>query len=154
MPAGPPCAAMCRDPAIGFWRPSDLPTADWLSSIGALSRKGGKIPVTRSGDQVTGIVDMVGVMRWPQPRGAFSPNDEPERNLWFVRDPVAIASAKGWGEVAPFFVEIGKSAAAQRPSARRHAQRELAQRTSAIRDHMVRTRRGGRCDVRVLASQP
>ena len=68
--------------------------------------EGRQEPVTRSGDQVTGIVDMVGVMRWPQPRGAFSPNDEPKRNLWFVRDPVAIASAKGWGEVAPFFVEL------------------------------------------------
>jgi cytochrome oxidase assembly protein ShyY1 len=35
-------------------------------------------------------------MRWPQPRGTFSPNDDPGHNLWFVRDPVAIASAKGW----------------------------------------------------------
>ena len=68
--------------------------------------EGRQEPVTRSADQITGIVDMVGVMRWPQPRGAFSPNDEPVRNLWFVRDPVAIASAKGWGEVAPFFVEL------------------------------------------------
>ena len=49
---------------------------------------------------------MVGVMRWPQPRGAFLPNDDPGRNLWFVRDPVAIASAKGWGDVAPFFIEL------------------------------------------------
>ena len=60
----------------------------------------------RSADQVTGTVDMVGVMRWPQPRGTFSPNDDPGHNLWFVRDPVAIASAKGWGEVAPFFIEL------------------------------------------------
>ena len=57
-------------------------------------------------DHTVGIVDMVGVMRWPQPRGAFSPPDEPERNLWFVRDPAAIASAKGWGDVAPFFIEL------------------------------------------------
>jgi cytochrome oxidase assembly protein ShyY1 len=49
---------------------------------------------------------MVGVMRWPEPRGMFSPKDEPARNLWFVRDPVGIASAKGWGDVAPFFVEL------------------------------------------------
>jgi surfeit locus 1 family protein len=62
--------------------------------------------VVRSVDKMTGVVDMVGVMRWPQSRGAFSPNDEPGRNLWFVRDPVAIASAKGWGEIAPFFIEL------------------------------------------------
>jgi surfeit locus 1 family protein len=62
--------------------------------------------VMHSPEQTTGIVDMVGVMRWPQSRGAFSPNDEPARNLWFVRDPVAIAAAKGWGEVAPFSIEL------------------------------------------------
>ena len=62
--------------------------------------------VVRSIDNMAGVVDMVGVMRWPQPRSAFSPNDDPGRNLWFVRDPVAIASAKGWGDVAPFFIEL------------------------------------------------
>ena len=28
------------------------------------------------------------------------------RNIWFVRDPVAIAAAKSWGEVAPFFIDL------------------------------------------------
>jgi cytochrome oxidase assembly protein ShyY1 len=46
------------------------------------------------------------VLRWPESRGAFSPKDDPDRNIWFVRDPVAIAAAKSWGEVAPFFVEL------------------------------------------------
>ena len=116
--------------------------------------EGRQEPVTRSADQITGIVAMVGVMRWPQPRGAFSPNDEPGRNLWFVRDPVGDRIHKGLGRGCAVLCRIGKSAAAQRPSARRHPQRELAQRTSAVRDHMVRARRGGRGDVRVLASQP
>ena len=31
---------------------------------------------------------------------------DPGRNLWFVRDQLAIAQGKGWGEVAPFFVEL------------------------------------------------
>jgi len=31
---------------------------------------------------------------------------DPAKNLWFVRDPAAIAAAKGWGEVAPFYVEL------------------------------------------------
>jgi surfeit locus 1 family protein len=49
---------------------------------------------------------MTGVMRWPQPRDLFSPKDDAARNLWFVRDQLAIAAAKGWGEVAPFYVEL------------------------------------------------
>ena len=49
---------------------------------------------------------MTGVMRWPQARSYFAPADDPLRNLWFVRDHLAIARAKGWGEVAPFYVEL------------------------------------------------
>ena len=51
-------------------------------------------------------VEIVGVMRWPEARGVFTPADDTRRNLWFVRDPVAIADAKHWGKVAPFFVEL------------------------------------------------
>jgi cytochrome oxidase assembly protein ShyY1 len=45
-------------------------------------------------------------MRWPESRGVFSPKDDPDHNLWFVRDPVAIAATKGWADVAPFYIEL------------------------------------------------
>jgi surfeit locus 1 family protein len=61
---------------------------------------------TRAAGAATGRADLVGVLRWPESRGAFSPKDDPDRNIWFVRDPVAIAAAKSWGEVAPFFIEL------------------------------------------------
>jgi surfeit locus 1 family protein len=60
----------------------------------------------RPGTSLAGESELVGVMRWPEARGIFSPKDDPARNLWFVRDPGAIASAKGWGDVAPFLVEL------------------------------------------------
>ncbi len=44
-------------------------------------------------------------MRWPDTRYWFTPNDDPAHNLWFSRDPVAIAAAKNVGPVAPFYVE-------------------------------------------------
>lgn len=53
-----------------------------------------------------GSIDMVGAMRWPERRSFFTPKDDPGRNLWFVRDHLAIAAAKGWGEVAPFYIEL------------------------------------------------
>jgi len=68
--------------------------------------EGRQDPATRTAGEVSGPVDMVGAMRWPEPRGFFAPRDDPARNLWFVRDPAAIAAAKGWGAVAPFFVEL------------------------------------------------
>ncbi|MGB6538622.1 MAG: SURF1 family protein [Xanthobacteraceae bacterium] len=55
--------------------------------------------------QIAGPVDIVGSLRWPDTRHWFTPNDEPAKNLWFSRDPQAIAAAKNLGAVAPFYVE-------------------------------------------------
>ena len=52
-----------------------------------------------------GPVDIVGVMRWPEARHWFSPHDDPAHNVWYTRDPAAIAAAKSIGAVAPFYVE-------------------------------------------------
>jgi cytochrome oxidase assembly protein ShyY1 len=35
----------------------------------------------------------------------FTPRDEPHHNLFYSRDPEAIARAKGWGAVAPYYIE-------------------------------------------------
>ncbi len=60
---------------------------------------------TRTEGEPDGVVDIVGVMRWPEPRGTFTPNDEPAKNLWFVRDPAAMATAEKWGTIAPFYID-------------------------------------------------
>jgi surfeit locus 1 family protein len=62
-------------------------------------------PKSRPAGQLSGPVDIVGAMRWPDTRHWFTPNDDPAHNLWFARDPVAIAAAKNIGPVAPFYVE-------------------------------------------------
>lgn len=67
--------------------------------------EGRQDPKTRAQGQPSGVVDIVGVMRWPEQRGFFIPNDEPQKNLWFTRDPAAMAAAKRWGTVAPFYVD-------------------------------------------------
>jgi surfeit locus 1 family protein len=48
---------------------------------------------------------MIGVMRWPEKPGLFTPAGDPIRNMWFARDSDAIAAAKGLS-VAPFYVEL------------------------------------------------
>jgi surfeit locus 1 family protein len=53
----------------------------------------------------SGLVNITGVMRWPEVRGMFTPTDKPATNLWFVRDHLAIAAAKGIGPVAPVYIE-------------------------------------------------
>jgi surfeit locus 1 family protein len=62
-------------------------------------------PATRHGGTIAGPVAMTGTLRWPDARSFFSPADEPAHNLWFLRDPAAIAAAKGLKDVAPFYVE-------------------------------------------------
>lgn len=52
-----------------------------------------------------GPLDIVGVMRWPEAPGLFTPSGDPARNMWFARDQLAIAAAKNWGDVAPFYIE-------------------------------------------------
>lgn len=62
-------------------------------------------PTSRAAGRIIGPVDIVGAMRWPERRGWFTPDGDPARNLWFARDHRAIAAAKGWGNVAPFYIE-------------------------------------------------
>jgi surfeit locus 1 family protein len=67
--------------------------------------EGRQDPISRTEGQLSGPLQIFGVMRWPEERHWFTPNDEPAHNLWFARDPQAIAAAKGLGLVAPFYVE-------------------------------------------------
>ena len=52
-----------------------------------------------------GSVDIVGVMRWPEQRGLFTPADDLKTNVWYLRDPAAMAQAKKWGEIAPYYID-------------------------------------------------
>ncbi len=60
---------------------------------------------TRREGEVTGAVEIVGALRWPERPGLFTPTGDPAHNLWFARDHLAIADQKGWGAVAPFYVQ-------------------------------------------------
>ncbi len=65
-------------------------------------------PKIAADGEMSGPVEIVGAMRWPDSRHWFTPSDDAAHNLWFTRDPAAIAAAKGLGKrrsVAPFYVE-------------------------------------------------
>jgi surfeit locus 1 family protein len=90
----------------GYWVFTPAQTRDGLVAVDR-----GFVPLerrdaaTRAAWQVSGPLDIVGVLRWPDARSWFTPNDDPAKNIWFVRDPTAIAAGKGWGVVPPFYVE-------------------------------------------------
>jgi surfeit locus 1 family protein len=91
----------------GYWvfTPARLTDGSLVVVNRGFVSEGRQEPGSRLPGQVAGTVDIVGVMRWPEERGLFTPADNPARNLWFVRDQHAIAAAKNLGPVAPFFVE-------------------------------------------------
>jgi len=63
-----------------------------------------RIEASREVPQCT--LDLVGVLRWPEKPGMFTPNDEPQNNVWYTRDQKAISATKSWDAPAPFYVEL------------------------------------------------
>lgn len=51
-------------------------------------------------------VTLTGYIRFPESAGALTPAENPARRLWFTRDHLAMAHALGWGEVAPFYIDL------------------------------------------------
>jgi surfeit locus 1 family protein len=51
-------------------------------------------------------VTLTGYLRYPETAGTLTPHDDVNKRLWFNRDQRAMASALGWGDVAPFYVDL------------------------------------------------
>jgi surfeit locus 1 family protein len=62
-------------------------------------------PARRAAGQVSGEVTVTGLMRPPEARNTFTPADELDKNLWFTRDPPALAAHWGLSDAAPFSVD-------------------------------------------------
>jgi cytochrome oxidase assembly protein ShyY1 len=56
---------------------------------------------------VSGEVEtMTGYIRFQEAAGWLTPAENPAKRLWFVRDHLAMAKSLGWGEVAPFYIDL------------------------------------------------
>jgi surfeit locus 1 family protein len=64
-----------------------------------------KDPASRGQSVPLGSIDIVGVMRWPEARGMFTPDDDPKTNVWYLRNQKAMAAVKKWDAPAPFYIE-------------------------------------------------
>ena len=64
-----------------------------------------KDPATRAAGQIPGEVTVTGLLRAPEGRNWFTPADEPQKNQWFTRDPVALAKYLGISDAAPFTID-------------------------------------------------
>lgn len=59
---------------------------------------------SRPKSQIEGETRVTGLMRPPQTRNLFTPDDEPEKDIFFTRDPAVIAAHFGLA-AAPFIVD-------------------------------------------------
>jgi cytochrome oxidase assembly protein ShyY1 len=51
-------------------------------------------------------VTLIGYLRFSESAGLFTPAENRDKRLWFTRDHLAMARALGWGEVAPFYIDL------------------------------------------------
>jgi cytochrome oxidase assembly protein ShyY1 len=49
---------------------------------------------------------LTGYIRFPEKAGVLTPPENLAKRLWFARDHLAMARALGWGEVAPFYIDL------------------------------------------------
>lgn len=92
---------------VGYWvfTPARLKDGATVMVDRGFIPEGRRDPATRAQGQGSGPTEVIGVLRWPEAAGLFTPSADPAANLWFARDPAAMAAAKGIGTVAPFYVE-------------------------------------------------
>lgn len=56
---------------------------------------------------VTGApITLIGYIRFPERPGSFTPQADAVKRLWFARDHLAMAQTLGWGDVAPFYIDL------------------------------------------------
>jgi surfeit locus 1 family protein len=91
----------------GYWvfTPARLADGSLVMIDRGFVPEGRQDPATRRAGQIAGRSDLVGVLRWPEVSGLFTPAANPSTNLWFARDPAGMATAKAIGPIAPFYVE-------------------------------------------------
>lgn len=50
--------------------------------------------------------DLIGYIRFPRKAGMLTPAASAAKRLWFTRDQLEMSRLLGWGEVAPFYVDL------------------------------------------------
>jgi surfeit locus 1 family protein len=91
----------------GYWvfTPARFASGEILMVNRGFVPDGKQAPAARPDGLIGGPVDMIGVLRWPEQPGLFTPAGDAARNIWFARDSSAMAAAKGLS-AAPFYLEL------------------------------------------------
>ena len=61
-----------------------------------------------------GRVTVTGLLRMPEPGGAFLRSNDPAADRWFSRDVAAISASRGLSMVAPYFIDAEREPSGSR----------------------------------------
>ncbi len=91
----------------GFWvmTPLELPGGAFVIVNRGFIPLDRKDPATRKEGQETGTVSVTGLLRMPEETSMFTPGNDPAKNVWYRRDALEIANARGLSRVAKFTVD-------------------------------------------------
>ena len=94
----------------GWWIMNALRTPEDIVLVNR-----GFVPDAASVAPASGSATVEGLLRLPEPGGAFLRRNDPAADRWFSRDVAAIARVRGWGSPAPYFIDADAVAGATWP---------------------------------------
>lgn len=100
--SGSPLRADVTGVGVFVFQPVTVGAADTVVVDRGFVPEGGSAEPAPAGPQ-----QLTGYLRFPEPAGWLTPAGNVEKRLWFVRDPLAMASALNWGnDLAPFYIAL------------------------------------------------
>lgn len=96
----------------GYWVMTPLTLADGTA---VLVNRGfvptdRRDPATRRDGELSGIVEITGLMRMSEPKGSLLQSNDLAADRWYSRDVAAIAQKRGLSAVAPYFIDADAAA--------------------------------------------
>lgn len=100
------------DLGAGFWllTPLERPDGSFVWVNRGFLPPQAREPSARGRAEPTGTVDVVGLLRITEPKGAFLRHNDPAANRWYSRDIAALSAARGLpaADTAPYFVDAAR----------------------------------------------
>ncbi|MBY5458599.1 SURF1 family protein [Rhizobium leguminosarum] len=96
----------------GYWVMTPLTLADGTSILvnrGFVPTER-RDPALRREGQLSGLVEITGLMRMTEPKGSLLQSNDVAADRWYSRDVAAIAEKRGVSAVAPYFIDADAAA--------------------------------------------
>jgi surfeit locus 1 family protein len=102
-------AARSQNGNVGYWimTPFKFTGGDTVLINRGWVPENKKLPAARAEGQVSGEVTIDGVIRLPQQKTWFQPENEPQKNIWFYIDPTQMAAADGLAVRTDLYLDAG-----------------------------------------------